>query len=844
MASKKKKATKVVVKLQNNTDRTVYATWTWNGKNTDHYKVIWKYATGNGVAFIGSETTTTAKQSVWTAPSNATKVSFTVKPISKTYKKNKKQVSYWTCDWSTSVSYTFKIDTKPETPSVPKVSIEKFSLTAEVDVYDKNTTNVEFYVVKNDKSKFTSGEAAVKTNHAAFSCTVAAGAEYKVRARGIRVYTVTVKEAYKSKGKTKYKNVKQTKKEYGTWSEYSDGAGTIPTVPSKINTIKAISTTGVQLSWSKVSNATGYDVEYTTKKMYFDSSKETQTVSVTSAVTHAEITGLESGQEWFFRVRATNAQGESGWCTPISIILGKPPAAPTTWSSTTTAVVGERLGLYWVHNSEDGSSQTYAQIEIIVNGVKRTETIKNSTNEDEKDLTSSYFIDTSKYNEGTVIQWRVRTRGVIETYGDWSIQRKVDIYAPPTLELGTRGVNNWCWDTFNFLTDTIYTAYGIGGSLSEVITAFPYYITATSGPSTQTPIGYHITISANEGYEALDYNGKEKWVNADEEVYSKYFDAVTGHSLFVMINASDIDLENNVSYTIHCTVSMDSGLTAEASSEFIVAWTDEEYVPDAEIGIDEETLTAYIRPYCEDEDGYLIDDIVLSVYRREFDGTYTELASGIENQHVDQDELLDSNSDFILDSSGKELIGRDVNSRAIFITDPHPALDYARYRIVAMSTITGAISYSDIPGYPIGEEAAVIQWDEEWSEFDTFTDEEGDEMEEPPWTGSMLKLPYNLDVSDEGNTDVSFAKYIGRRHPVAYYGTQVGETSTWNLDIVKDDTETLYALRRLKAYMGDVYVREPSGSGYWANVQVSFSQKHCEVTIPVTLKITRVDGGA
>ena len=33
-------------------------------------------------------------------------------------------------------------------------------------------------------------------------------------------------------------------------------------------------------------------------------------------------------------------------------------------------------------------------------------------------------------------------------------------------------------------------------------------------------------------------------------------------------------------------------------------------------------------------------------------------------------------------------------------------------------------------------------------------------------------------------------------------------------------------------------------SGYWASVQVSFNQKHCELTIPVTLDITRVDGGA
>ena len=43
--------------------------------------------------------------------------------------------------------------------------------------------------------------------------------------------------------------------------------------------------------------------------------------------------------------------------------------------------------------------------------------------------------------------------------------------------------------------------------------------------------------------------------------------------------------------------------------------------------------------------------------------------------------------------------------------------------------------------------------------------------------------------------------------------------------------------------MGDVYVREPSGSGYWANVSVSFSQTHCETVIPVTLNITRVEGG-
>ncbi|HJH87973.1 MAG TPA: hypothetical protein OIM52_00005 [Fusicatenibacter saccharivorans] len=56
-------------------------------------------------------------------------------------------------------------------------------------------------------------------------------------------------------------------------------------------------------------------------------------------------------------------------------------------------------------------------------------------------------------------------------------------------------------------------------------------------------------------------------------------------------------------------------------------------------------------------------------------------------------------------------------ARILYITDPHPALDYARYRIVATSTSTGAVSYTDMPGYPVNEKAVIIQWDEEWQEF-------------------------------------------------------------------------------------------------------------------------------
>lgn len=217
-----------------------------------------------------------------------------------------------------------------------------------------------------------------------------------------------------------------------------------------------------------------------------------------------------------------------------------------------------------------------------------------------------------------------------------------------------------------------------------------------------------------------------------------------------------------------------------------------------------------IRPYCVNENNDPVTDVVLSVYRKNYDGTFTEIGNGIDS------------------------------TRTEWITDPHPALDFARYRIVATSKSNGDVSYYDPPGYPVDGKTIVIQWDEEWNRFYT---EIEDGMEDSNWAGSLLRLPYNVKVSDSNQSDVTFVNYIGRNHSVSYYGTQLGVKSTWNTEIPKDDKETLYALRRLAIWMGDVYVREPSGSGYWANVNVSFSQEYSNMKIPVTLEITRVEGG-
>lgn len=759
------------------TGRAMYVAWSYSRSNTKSYKARWSYY-ADGLWHVGSENETPSAESAYcsdtySAPTNASKVKVKILAISK----SKSDGSlYWTdTPWSAEKIYDFS-DNPPYPPDTPSVQIKDYTLTASIDNIDAaklNADSVEFEIVKNNASSLGSYTAKIntETNYVSYVHTVEAGAEYKVRARCVKGTKVS------------------------GWTSFSNNAGTKPSTPSAITTCKAKSYSSNEVSayleWVVVDNAESYDIEYTTNKNYFDGTDQTTTVNGIK-FTHYEILSLELGKEYFFRVRAVNQNGESDWSEIKSAILGTTPIAPTTWSSTTVAVVGEPLNLYWVHNSEDNSSQTYAELRLFVDGVQQVPdiTIQNSTEEDEKDRTSVYVLDTLKYPDGSKIRWQVRTAGVTKVYGDWSIEREIDIYAEPTLALAVTTLPNGTGDIINTLT------------------SFPFYVYALAGPKNQAPIGYHLKVTANEYYETVDDTGSTKTINKGEDIYSKYFD--TSHALIVEMSADNLNIEADIEYTITCSVTMNSGLSKEVSHNFIADWTDVPYNINADVTIDQETLTALINPFCEDESEALVEDITLSVYRREFDGTFKEIAKNI------------------------------PNTNSVTVSDPHPALDYARYRIVGKTISTGAVSYHDLPGVEVGGNAVIIQWNEDWSVFDA-ADEYS--VEKPAWSGSMLTLPYNIDVSDSNEADAELVRYIGRKYPVSYYGTQLTHTATWSMEIPKEDKDTLYAIRRLANWAGDVYVREPSGSGYWANVKVSYSQAHKEVVIPVTFTITRVEGG-
>ena len=804
-SSTTKKANKADVsgfglKSSDSNGRTMIVNWTWSKTNTAGYTCRWKEYLND--KWVGSDTDITHPedmycQSTFTADADATKVSFQVRPY---YKSNDK-VTYWSdVAWSDIKTYDFS-NNPPLVPPTPSVKIDDRTLTVSIDNIDADAldaTSVKFNIVKDNTSSIHTSSAVkinTDTNYVSYQYTVAHGSQYRARACSVS-----------SNGKV------------SGWSDFSSNEGTKPSAPSSITTYKrnkrSDGSITAYLEWTAVTNATHYVVEYTTVREDFDTAPGNLTTATTEdARTSLEITGIESGHDYFFRVRAVNEIGESDPTDIVTIPIGEPPAAPTTWSTSNSAFVGDTMELNWTHNARDGSSQTYAQVRLKINDDDWvTYTFKNTTSESSGEQID---VETFTYGEavsykGTIyvkmdttndilknakIVWKVRTAGVTDAFSDidWSVERTIHIYEKPTLVLSM-----------------VKDLASADGTIVEDLDSFPFYIRANvdlDSYELQRPIGYHLRVVANEFYETVDDAGRTKAINIGDAIYSKYFD--TSEVLIVEMSADNLDLESGINYTVHCAADMSTGLSVEQSYDFSVNWIDTEYSVLAGIDVSDDAITAIISPYCADVDGNLIENIEIAVFRREYDGTFTNIAKRIPNNGTS-------------------------------VTDPHPSLDYARYRLVAKDTLTGAVSFYDMPGHPIKEHSVVIQWDEAWSVFDIHDEQS---VEKPSWSGSMVKLPYNIDVTDKRKREVELVKYVGRENPVSYYGTHRDETSTWNVTIPKEDKDTIYALRRLSLWSGDVYVREPSGMGYWANITVSFNQKHTDVTVPVTLEVTRVEGG-
>ncbi len=142
-------------------------------------------------------------------------------------------------------------------------------------------------------------------------------------------------------------------------------SATVPAAPASL-TATAISSTQINLAWPDVSGETGFKIERKTGS----GGTYAQIATVGSNVTSYGDTGLTPSTTYFYRVRATNAIGDSPYSPEASTTtLVSPPSAPA--SLTATVASSSQINLSWPDVTTEtgfkierktGAGGTYAQI--------------------------------------------------------------------------------------------------------------------------------------------------------------------------------------------------------------------------------------------------------------------------------------------------------------------------------------------------------------------------------------------------------------------------------------------------------------------------------------------------
>ena len=150
-------------------------------------------------------------------------------------------------------------------------------------------------------------------------------------------------------------------------AEASATTGTTPPDAPSGLTATTISSSQINLSWTDVANETGFKIERKTGV----GGTYSQIATVGAGIVTYNNTGLTANTTYYYRVRATNAGGDSGYSNEANATtLDVAPAAPSGLSA--TSISSSQINLSWTDNATNetgfkierktGSGGTYAQI--------------------------------------------------------------------------------------------------------------------------------------------------------------------------------------------------------------------------------------------------------------------------------------------------------------------------------------------------------------------------------------------------------------------------------------------------------------------------------------------------
>lgn len=569
--------------------------------------------------------------------------------------------------------------------------------------------------------------------------------------------------------------------EVGDWSPWSEN---IEAAPIKVTdfAIDKFDENAVEFTWNEVDKALSdisYRIEYTTNSKFFDNSPSNVNSSDFSE-NHAIITGLELGHTWYFRIKAVNGVAESrAWSTVLSITLYKKPDPPIAWSNLSVITDGTSPKIYWIHNPLDGSPEENALLTYTLSGPRYSSPV-----------TKNVYIEGVKDAFGNWESSKTRSYTFSEdfldtTSIDWKIKTKG--IGPDFSEYSQQ-------KTIEFYKKP-FLAVEVFQDNGNIV------ISASVMGTKQTVVGYHYEVYTQTEHYIPTIEGELELVAADQLIFSRIEKSETS----IIIQKDDLLLASGKKYKFVVTIATDAGLSVESYVTKIISG-DSSVVNDPKLL---ENLSTILSGR------YLTTDLSVSTksladipycYRIENTGRFTPIV--------------------------KKLLLED----SIVFTDEKPPLSNGMYRFVYVDSVYGKVTYFETE-QPLSFKSLAP------SRFNGIYPDEVVDSILIEWEDKHLILPYNVDVSSEYTKTGSLIEYEGRVDPVGAYGIYQSESATWKSEVDKNDYKLLNLVRALAIYSDAVYVREPSGSSFKANVTVTFEQTHNQPAVPITLNVTRIEDG-
>ena len=821
--------------MQSGSDRGCYAQWKFakakpsqidatgrkkkaKGNQTASFEVDWEYweghrypqtaaqkktgKPGDGKWMPGSSTNVDVDaagagsgyfRALYTAPSTALKVRCRVQPVSisrdvtvsvtKTYKdgkltktqNNMESKPYFIGAWSGYADHDFRTDAiaAPEVEADVGENGLTVSVSVSSDDADAKWCDVEVCTWSNGAWVRQMGKDDQPfEGDATWSFTLSAGKWYRGRAR------------LKSE---------KASKSASPWGYAAESVLTKPPAPSGLSAA-ATGASAAKVTWSAAAGATSYKVQHIAGETAdFDSNPEAVDETEISSGTAYTPSDLDSGTVHWFRVKAVNSGGESGWSGAASCTVATPPEAPTVLDTSSSYMEGATARIRWTHNSTDGSAQTSAQVELSFSGPNAP---GNGRTVDVSGATQALALSLAGMGDGTSVAFRVRTKGIHASWSPWSGSSSFTVYEQPELAC------------------SLAQPDGEGGTAAldadHPLACFPINATLDASGGGNSVVAYDVAIVCATPADMVDRYGRTVRASVGEVAWQGHY-STSDDPLEVEIGAGECMLANGGAYELRAAVAMASGLRAEcAPCAFSVSFDVSMAQPSATVTFDPDYLTADVVPTCSaldpetgEETGELREGTSLAVYRVEADGDLVCLARAV------------------------------PNDGASTVTDPHATFRECWYHIVATDDATGvstAADYADDSAH----DSCTIQWGESWKPA-------GEGATRYDYDGSILDGFYNMSFDQDVAPVAEAARYEGRKRPVHYYdGVAVEESASYTLQFELSDAETMSLVRALLAHHGDAYVREPTGTGFWARIRghVSYAAGNPFATFSVTAEPT------